>query len=165
MDILSWVLIAFITLETLNVVLLYRMPSSTRGNAVGVFKAYEKSQKDPEIGEFVTYLINWVAGTKLIFIVLIIGIVITGGKETKVFSVIALIFSIITFYSQLYPRLKHMDTEHQLSVSGYSKSLAIMIPQRSERKGTFMMLPLPSECRESKMRYPVPWGGKGGNAS
>ncbi|MDK2860298.1 MAG: hypothetical protein PWP25_1484, partial [Sphaerochaeta sp.] len=25
-----------------------------------------------------------------------------------------------------------------------------------------MMVPLPSECRESKVRYPVPWGGKGG---
>jgi hypothetical protein len=23
----------------------------------------------------------------------------------------------------------------------------------------------PSEWRESKVRYPVPWGGKGGNAS
>ncbi|MDN5334903.1 MAG: hypothetical protein PWP59_2165, partial [Sphaerochaeta sp.] len=22
-----------------------------------------------------------------------------------------------------------------------------------------MMVPLPSECRESKVRYPVPWGG------
>ncbi|MDN5334150.1 MAG: hypothetical protein PWP59_1412, partial [Sphaerochaeta sp.] len=21
------------------------------------------------------------------------------------------------------------------------------------------MVPLPSECRESKVRYPVPWGG------
>ncbi|RFU94090.1 hypothetical protein DYP60_11730 [Sphaerochaeta halotolerans] len=39
------------------------------------------------------------------------------------------------------------------------------IPQRSERKGISMMVPLPSECRESKVRYPVPWGGKGGNAS
>jgi len=27
------------------------------------------------------------------------------------------------------------------------------------------MVPLPSECRESKVRYPAPWGGKGGNAS
>ncbi|MDK2858867.1 MAG: hypothetical protein PWP25_53, partial [Sphaerochaeta sp.] len=26
-----------------------------------------------------------------------------------------------------------------------------------------MMVPPPSECRESKVRYPVPWGGKGGN--
>jgi ABC-type sugar transport system substrate-binding protein len=40
-----------------------------------------------------------------------------------------------------------------------------LIPQRSERKGIIMMGPLPSECRESKVRYPVPWGGKGGNAS
>ena len=27
------------------------------------------------------------------------------------------------------------------------------------------MVPLPSECRESKVKYPAPWGGKGGNAS
>jgi hypothetical protein len=40
-----------------------------------------------------------------------------------------------------------------------------LIPQRSERKGISMMVPLWSECRESKVRYPVPWGGKGGNAS
>ena len=40
-----------------------------------------------------------------------------------------------------------------------------LIPQRSERKGIIIMVPLPSECRESKVRYPVPWGGKGGNAS
>jgi hypothetical protein len=28
-----------------------------------------------------------------------------------------------------------------------------------------MMGLLPSECRESKVKYPFPWGGKGGNAS
>jgi len=28
-----------------------------------------------------------------------------------------------------------------------------------------MMVLLPSECRESKVLYPFPWGGKGGNAS
>ena len=27
------------------------------------------------------------------------------------------------------------------------------------------MVPIPSECRESKVRYPAPWGGKGGKAS
>ena len=127
MDILSVVLIAFTILETLNVVLLYKMPGSTMGNAVGIFKAYPKTQQDPEIKAFVSYLINWVAGTKLIFIVLIIGIVITGTKETKIFSVIALIFSIMTFFSQLYPSLKRMDKDHQLSPNGYSRTLAIMI--------------------------------------
>jgi len=28
-----------------------------------------------------------------------------------------------------------------------------------------MMVPLSSECRESKMGYPAPWGGKRGKAS
>jgi len=127
MDILTIVLVAFCVLETLNVVLLYRMPGSTRGNAVGIFKAYPKTQEDPEIGAFVTYLINWVAGTKLIFIVLIIGIVITGSNEAKVYSVIALIFSIMTFFSRLYPGLKRMDKANQICPHGYSQTLAKMI--------------------------------------
>ncbi|MBL7006221.1 MAG: hypothetical protein ISR78_03965 [Spirochaetia bacterium] len=27
------------------------------------------------------------------------------------------------------------------------------------------MVPLPSECRDRKVTYPAPWGGKGGEAS
>lgn len=127
MNVLSIVLILFSILETLNVILLYKLPGTTKGNAVGVFKAYEKTRHDPEIRAFVDYLINWVAGTKLIFIVLIIGVIITGPDETKVFSVIALIFSILTFFSRLYPSLKKMDREDQLETKGYSRTLAIMI--------------------------------------
>ncbi|MBN2658174.1 MAG: hypothetical protein JXR86_14030 [Spirochaetales bacterium] len=127
MVILSIVLLAFSFIETLNIILLYKMPGSKMGNAVGVFKAYEKSRQDPEISQFVDYLINWVAGTKLIFVVLLIGIVITGPVETKVFSVIALIFSIATFFTQLYPKLKKIDAEKGIDPAGYSRTLAIMI--------------------------------------
>lgn len=127
MSILAIVLAAFALLETLNVVLLYKMPGSTKGNAVGVFRAYPKTQEDPEVREFVNYLINWVAGTKLIFVVLIIGIIITGSPETQVFSTIALIFSIATFFSQLYPMLRRMDEQHELEPRGYSRTLATMI--------------------------------------
>jgi hypothetical protein len=28
-----------------------------------------------------------------------------------------------------------------------------------------MVVSFPSECRESKVSYPAPWGGKGGEAS
>jgi hypothetical protein len=87
----------------------------------------KKTQEDPEVRAFVNYLINWVAGTKLIFIVLIIGIIISGPPETKVYSVIALIFSIMTFFSRLYPSLKRMDSDDQLAPKGYSRTLAIMI--------------------------------------
>jgi hypothetical protein len=94
---------------------------------MGFFNAYQKSKTDPEIHALVTYLINWVAGTKLIFIVLLLGIIITGNAATKVFSTIALIFSILTFFSRLYPGIKRMDKEGQITPHGYSGTLAIMI--------------------------------------
>ena len=40
-----------------------------------------------------------------------------------------------------------------------------MIPQRSERSGSILMVPIPSECQESKVKYPAPWGGKGRKAA
>jgi hypothetical protein len=127
MTLLDIALIVFVVLETLNVWLLYKMPGSSRGNAVGVFKAFGKTREDHEVAVFVDYLISWVAGTKLIFIVLIIGVLIAGSPEIKVYSGIALVFSIMTFYSRLYPGLKRMDNEGQLDPKGYSRTLAIMI--------------------------------------
>jgi len=127
MDALSIVLSLFILLELLNVVLLYRKPGSTRGNAMGVFKAYAKAKADPEVSQLVDYLVNWVAGTKLIFIVLLIGIIITGSPATRVFSVIALIFSIATFFSRLFPIIRKMEQGGELTINGYSRTLAAMI--------------------------------------
>jgi hypothetical protein len=127
MDAISVALIVFGTLELLNVLVLYLSPGSKRGNSVGFFNAYAKSKSDPEIHALVTYLINWVAGTKLIFIVLLIGIVITGNAATKVFSAIALIFSILTFFSRLYPGIRSMDQAGQITPHGYSRTLGIMI--------------------------------------
>src|SRR6056297_4035765 len=114
MDILSIVLIVFGILELSNVLMLYLTPETRRGNGMGVFKAFEKSKADPEVHALVSYLVDWVAGTKLIFIVLLIGIIITGSPTTKVFSAIALIFSILTFYARLYPAITKMDQEGQI---------------------------------------------------
>lgn len=127
MDILSIVIIVFLVLELMNVITLYLTPGSKRGNGLGIFKAFEKSKKDPEVFELVKYLTNWVAGTKLIFICLLIGILITGSDESKVFSIIALIFSIATFFSRLYPSIRRLDMDGQIVPKGYSKTLGIMI--------------------------------------
>ena len=127
MLVLSIVLVAFLALELLNVLMLYLSPGSRRGNGVGVFNAYEKSKENPDVHALVTYLINWVAGTKLIFIVLLIGIVITGNLATKFFSVVALGFSIMTFFSRLYPTIRSMDEAGQITPKGYSRTLGIMI--------------------------------------
>jgi hypothetical protein len=127
MLVLSIVLVAFLVLELTNVLMLYLSPESQRANGMGVFNAYEKSKEDPEVFALVRYLVNWVAGTKLIFIVLLIGIVITGNLATRFFSVIALIFSILTFFSRLYPTIKTMDEAGQITPHGYSRTLGIMI--------------------------------------
>ena len=127
MDILTIVLMLFGIIELANVFLLYLAPGSRRGNSIGFFDAYEKSKRDPEVHALVSYLVNWVAGTKLIFIVLLIGILITGSPATKVFTGIALVFSILTFFSRLYPALKTMDQKGQITPRGYSRTLAIMI--------------------------------------
>ena len=39
------------------------------------------------------------------------------------------------------------------------------IPKRSERKGSIVIIPLPSESRKRKVKDPAPGGGEGGRAS
>jgi len=127
MDILSIAILLFVVLETSNIILLYFFPTSKKGNGLGIFNAYEKSKKDEEVHLLVKYLVNWVAGTKLIFIMLLIVILIFSNELTKIFSVIALVLSILSFYLRLYPIIKEMDKKNQITPKGYSKTLGIMI--------------------------------------
>ncbi|MGL1892476.1 MAG: hypothetical protein OCD02_12680 [Spirochaetaceae bacterium] len=127
MDILSIVIIMFLVLETLNVFMLYFTPGTSKGNGLGVFNAYEKSKENPEVHALVKYLINWVAGTKLIFIVLLIFVLISGNDTMRMHSVIALIITISTFYWRLYPIMRKLDNEGQITPKGYSKTLRNMI--------------------------------------
>lgn len=127
MDILSIVILIFLVLETSNVLMLYFTPGTRRGNGLGVFNAYEKSKADPEVHALVKYLINWVAGTKLIFILLLIVVLFTGDSNTRILSVIALIVSIFTFFWRLYPAIRNLDHAGQITPKGYSKTLGLMI--------------------------------------
>jgi len=127
MIVLSIAIIAFGVLEILNVLMLYFTPGTKMGNGVGVFNAYEKSKADPEIHALVRYLINWVAGTKLIFIALLAVVIVVGNSSTRLFSVIALVLSILSFFWRLYPAIRTMDRAGQITPQGYSKTLGIMI--------------------------------------
>ena len=88
MNLITAVTIGFLILEAINVITLYFFPESKLANGIGVFKAWEKSKADPVIHNFIKYLVNWVAGTKLIFILLLIAILISsilpsGCKKSK----------------------------------------------------------------------------------
>ena len=91
MSALTIVIIGFLILEATNVVALHFFPDSKLANSVGVFKAWEKSKQDPEIHNLVKYLVNWVAGTKLIFILLLIVIVYAADQQTLLLTGVALV--------------------------------------------------------------------------
>lgn len=97
------------------------------GNGLGVFNAWEKSKADPEIHQFVRYLVNWVAGTKLIFIALLIVILFTAGESTQLLTMVAMIASISSFFWRLFPIVKALDKEGHITPPGYSKTLGFMI--------------------------------------
>ncbi len=127
MNILSIAIIIFLVLETVNVITLYFWPGSRLANGVGVFDAWEKSKADPELHQFIRYLVFWVAGTKLIFIALLLVILLTGGESTKTFTVVAMIASILSFFWRLFPIVKTLDKAGQITPAGYSKALGLMI--------------------------------------
>ncbi len=127
MNIISIGITIFIILESLNVLTLYFYPGSQMGNGLGVFNAWEKSKKDPEMHQFVQYLVFWVAGTKLIFISLLVVILFTAPESTQLLTTVAMIASISSFYWRLHPIIKKLDAEGHITPTGYSKTLGIMI--------------------------------------
>lgn len=127
MNILTTVLIGFLILEAINVATLYFAPGSKLANGVGVFKAWEESKQYPEIHNFIKYLVNWVAGAKLIFIFLLIVILYFGDQNTLLFAAVALFASILSFYWRLFPMLRQMDRNSQIEPKNYSIGLAGMI--------------------------------------
>ena len=127
MNILTIVTIGFLVLEATNVITLYFFPGSKYANGVGVFTAWEKSKQDPEVHSFIKYLVNWVAGTKLIFILLLIVILFTADDQTLVFTSIALIISIASFFWRLFPLIRTMDRDSQIAPKNYSVILGWMI--------------------------------------
>lgn len=121
------VTIGFLIMEALNVITLYFFPGSKYANGVGVFKAWEKSKQDPEVHEFIKYLVNWVAGAKLIFILLLIVILLTAQEQTIFFTSIAMVVSIATFFWRLFPIIRKMDRNHQVDPKNYSTVTGWMI--------------------------------------
>jgi hypothetical protein len=121
------VLLAFILLETSNVLALYFFPGSKRANAVGVFTAWEKSRQYPEIHDLMRYLVYWVAGAKLIFLFLLGLIVVYADLNLQRLSLVALGLATLTFYWRLFPLARKMDREGQIQPPKYSLVLGGMI--------------------------------------
>ncbi len=127
MIILNFVLGTFILLELFNVLALYFNPTMKQANAIGVFKAWNKSKQDSEVHNLIRYLTYWVAGTKLIFLCLLVVILVLGEVILKITSVLVLVISISSFYWKMYPLICKMDSNGEITPKGYSKTLGITI--------------------------------------
>jgi hypothetical protein len=121
------VILAFILLEFSNVLAMYFAPGSKRANAVGVFSAWEKSKQDPEIHDFVRYLVYWVAGAKLIFLFLLGIISLFGNSDIQRMSLVALCIATISYYWRLFPLIRKMDQNGQINPKNYSLVIGVMI--------------------------------------
>ncbi len=125
--ILEIAIVAFIILELSNVVILYGKPEFKYGNGVGVFREWHVSKEEESRHLFAKYMARWVAGSKLIFIALLVVILLTGTEETKFYAALAMIASIASYYVALHPIIKKLDTMGQIVPKGYSKALLGMI--------------------------------------
>ncbi len=127
MNIIDISILVFIILELSNVIILYFFPTSKLGNGVAVFNNYHLSRKDESSKLFTDYLVNWVAGTKLIFISLLVVILFLGDEILKVYTLGMLILSILTYFFRLQPIITKLDKKNMISPKGYSNILRLMI--------------------------------------
>lgn len=121
------VILAFIILELSNVLALYFAPGSRFANAVGVFSAWEKTKQDPEVHDFVRYLVYWVAGAKLIFLFLLGVIILFGSSELQQMALLALCLATLSFYWRLFPLIRKLDRNGQINPKNYSIIIGVMI--------------------------------------
>ncbi len=127
MQIIDIALIVFIAIELSNILIIYFSPEFRYGNSLKAFKQWEEAKNNEFMHLFVRYLANWVAGCKLIFVVLLVVIVATASETTKIISVLVMIPAVATYYLKLYPLLKKLDNKNQLTPKGYSKKQMFMI--------------------------------------
>jgi hypothetical protein len=121
------VIVTFMVLEFSNILALYFAPGSKYANAVGVFSAWEKSKQDPEVHDFVRYLVYWVAGAKLIFLFLLGVIILFGSSDLQRMSLVALSLATLSFYWRLFPLIRKLDQNGQIKPKNYSIVIAGMI--------------------------------------
>ena len=127
MLVIEIVLYVFAAMELGNILALYFKPDLKYLNAIGAFTAWKKSEDDPPVHNFVDYLLKWVAGSKLIFVLLLPAIAIWGSDLLQVITMGLLIIAVLTFYWKMFPSIRKMDKNNQIQPRNYSWILAVMI--------------------------------------
>jgi len=124
--IVSIVIMIFVILELFNVLALYFKPDFDKANAMGPFKQWKEYENEP-IADLLHYMAYWVAGSKLIFIFLLLIIISFGTAELQIISLVGLVIAILSYFWKLSPLMHKMDKDGHIIPTGYSKTLDSMI--------------------------------------
>ena len=127
MDAIQITLLIFALIETLNMLELYFLQNNCRFNGACIFSGWERSKADPEVHALIRYLVNWLAGVKMIVIGLVLVLVFTAPESTLLLAAVALVITIGSFYWRLYPMLRTADRAGQVKPKGHSQRLGIMV--------------------------------------
>lgn len=127
LSIIDYAILIFILMESSNIFILYFCPTFPYGNGVSVFCHWKDSEGDPKTHLFNRYMACWVAGTKLIFIMLLFLIVLFADEWLKIMSGCIMVISIASYFFKLHPIMRELDEMGQITPKGYSKTLDAMI--------------------------------------
>jgi len=120
-------LLVFVAIEMLSVLELYFMQDHAVVNGVSMFRGWEISKEVPVVHDLICYLVNWVAGIKLIVIALILVLIFTAPQQTLICAGVALVLAISSYFWRMYPTLRKHDQAGLVEPRGRSRLMGVMV--------------------------------------
>ena len=127
MNALQVTLLVFVIVETLNMLELYFLQNNCKFNGACIFSGWERSKADPEVHALMCYLVNWLAGIKMIVVGLLLVLIFTAPEQTLVMATVALFLTTASYFWRMRPMLQAADNAGQVTPRGHAKRLSIMV--------------------------------------
>ena len=120
-------LLVFAGIEILSVLELYFLQDRCMFNGAAMFSGWEISKEVPEVHGMVRYLVNWVAGMKLIVVSLLVVLALTAPALTLMYVGITLALAVGSFFWRMFPLANKFDTHGFIKPKGRAKTMGLMV--------------------------------------
>lgn len=127
MSALQVTFLVFASIEGLSILELYFMQDRCMFNGVAMFSGWEISKEVPEVHGLVRYLVNWVAGMKLIVVGLLVVLALTAPAQTLLMAGIVLVLTVASFFWRMFPIACKFDKHEFIQPKGRAKTMGMMV--------------------------------------
>ncbi len=127
MTALQVTLLVFALTESLSILELYFMQDRCMFNGVAMFSGWEISKEVPEVHGMVCYLVNWVAGMKLIVVGLLVVLALTAPTQTLLLVGLALFLAVASFFWRMFPLANKFDQFGFIRPKGRARTMGLMV--------------------------------------